>query len=117
MNGIQFVKEGDSMHWNHEFAFARLAKKVSPDFTISEFTLKDLKCSSGTIQELLNFAAPYVNENGLTEFNLERLPKDIELESGAIRAILEKTGELKKLCLVDLSEIKQQSLIELVDII
>ena len=98
-------------------ACARIAKKAGPDFKINQFTLKDLKCSSGTIQELLNFIVPYISENGLTEFNVQGLPKDIELESGAIRQILQQTGKLKKLCLENFSEINQQSLIELVDIV
>ena len=70
MNGIQFVKDRDSMHWNHAMACTRIVKKAGPDFKISEFTVKDLKCSSGTVQEFFNFSVPYISENGLTEFNL-----------------------------------------------
>lgn len=91
MNEIAFVKTGEKLKWNQKIAKARIVKKAGYDFRISRFEMRNLKCSSGIIQEFLNFSLPYIDTNGLTSLVLRGLPEEILLDPGAIREILRQT--------------------------
>ena len=55
----------------------------------------------------------YIGDHGLTEFVMDGLKKGIHVDVGAMRDILEETGELRKLSLRNLKKIKAKSFGEL----
>ena len=118
MNGIQFVSSGDKMKWNQDLAAERIIKKAGQNFLITTFVIKDLHCSSGTIQEFFNFAVPYISADGLTKFELSNLPEEIVLDVGAIKEILLRSqSSLETISLTGMSRINEDSLKELLQLV
>ena len=59
----------------------------------------------------------YIGDHGLAEFVIDGLKKGIHVDVGAMRDILEKTSELRKLSLRNANEIKSESLGDLITMI
>ena len=56
----------------------------------------------------------FISDNGLSEFVFDGLEKDIVIDFGAMRNILEKTHELRKLSIRNANEVNHESLRELI---
>ena len=69
------------------------------------------------MQELLYFFPRFINSYGLTEFVIDGVRSGIEVDSGAIRHILEQTNELTKLSLRNTENIYTESIGNLIDIV
>ena len=59
----------------------------------------------------------FIGDSGLTEFVLDGLKKDIVIDVGALRNILEETNELRKLSIRNANEMHPESLGELINMI
>ena len=69
------------------------------------------------MQELLYFFPRFINSYGLAEFVIDGVRSGIEVDSGAIRHILEQTNELTKLSLRNTENIYTESIGNLIDIV
>ena len=61
--------------------------------------------------------AQFISDKGLAEFVLDGLKKDKVIDVGAMRHILQKTHELRKLSIRNAKEIKSESHNELITLI
>ena len=59
----------------------------------------------------------FIGDSGLSEFVLDGLKKDIVIDVGALRDILQETNELRKLSIRNANEIHPESLGELINMI
>ena len=59
----------------------------------------------------------FIGDSGLSEFVLDELKKDIVIDVSALRDILQKTDELRKLSIRNVNEIHPESLGELINMI
>ena len=59
----------------------------------------------------------FISENGLYELVLDGLKKDIVIDFGAMRGILQETHELTKLSIRNVNELHLESLRELITMI
>ena len=86
------------------------SKLVNDEQLIDVLQIKNIKCSSITLQELFNLLPKYFRENGLTELLIDRLPTGIVIDDRALKHLLRLTNNLKKLSFRHLEAINKESL-------
>ena len=59
----------------------------------------------------------FISQTGLSEFILDGLERDVAIDVGAMRLILERTHKLRKLCIRNVHNVQPESFGELVTMI
>ena len=97
LNESPFLDENEEFEWNLVTARNRLRETLAEDGQIYTLEMKNINCSTGVLQELMQLLPRFISDNGLSEFVQDRLKKDAVIGMGAMRRILEETHELRKL--------------------
>ena len=79
--------------------------------------MKDIDCSTGVLQEFMHMLPRFIRQNGLSEFVLDGLKKDIVIDLNAMRRMLQDTHELRRLSIRNANEVQPESRGELITII
>ena len=98
-NYERFLDENKAIKWNSKIFEDRVASKVGKDEKIHTILLKDIRSSSGIIQEMFNFLPRYISNNGLSVLVLDNFPQGIVLDDSALKRMLNNLSELTKFSL------------------
>ena len=77
----------------------------------------NVDCSTEVLQELMHMLRRFISDHGLSEFVLYGLKKDVVIDLGAMRGILEETYELRRLSIKNMFKVHPESLGELITMI